>query len=299
MNKFKFIITFSATNYTMDFSKNIPSYLLKRQNILRLILFTASFALVFINLYEPFNVRHKFINVPDLEFLFYSSLIILTGVLVVVISRIIMYRLVQKGKNINLGNYLFWIALEIVSMSLFYTFYQIFILKDPPSFQDAIEVSIINTSLILLIPYSTSWLYFAWMDNKEQLEALTNAKEPQKETKGMVVFNDEKGIMRLSLKLKDVLYLQGADNYVTIYYNDHQKQEKFLLRNTLKQLENSLKQADIIRCHRSFMVNFKKVKLIERGKDGLRIKLDTIIPVEVPVSKTYVDSVFKLFGEHQ
>lgn len=281
----------------MDFSKNIPDYLLTRQNIIRLIIFTASFALVFINVYEPFNVRHKFIDIPDLEFLFYSSLIILTGVLVVVISRIMMYYRSQKDKKIKLGNYFLWIAFEIVSMSLFYTFYQIFILKDPPSFQHAIEVSIINTSLILLIPYSTTWLYFAWLDNKATLEQLQ--KGGKNENKGMIIFNDEKGLMRLSLKLDDLLYIKGADNYVTIFYNDHQKQEKFLLRNTLKQLEGSLLKVDTIRCHRSFMVNFRKVKLIERGKDGLRIKLDTTPPVEIPVSRTYIDSVFKLFGEHQ
>ncbi len=280
----------------MDFSKPIPLYLLKKQNIIRLILFTASFALIFINLYEPFNVRHKFINIPDLEFLFYSSLIILTGVLVVVISRIIMYYYTKNGHGIKLANYLFWIAAEIVSMSLFYTFYQIVILKDPPAFKEAIEVSIINTSLILLIPYTTSWLYFAWMDNKETLEQLKEGSNIN-EKKGMVVFNDEKGTMRLSLKIDDLLYLKGADNYVTIYYTNNQTQEKFLLRNTLKQLEEALKPMDVIRCHRSYMVNFNKVKLIERGKDGLRIRLDIQPIIEIPVSKTYTESVFSLFGQ--
>ena len=280
----------------MDFSKPIPTYLLSKRNIIRLILFTAAFALVFINIYAPFGVTTWF-EISKLELFIYSSLVILTGVLVVVISRIIMYQRAKRGRHIPLGQYLLWIAIEIVSMSLFYTFYELLILKDPRSFQDAFTISIQNTSLVLLLPYSTLWLYFAWLDNKEKLEQLTSEGNIAPETTGMIVFNDEKGSMRLSLKADDLLYLKGAENYVTIYYNDLEKQEKFLLRNTLKQLESSLKEMDVIRCHRSFMVNFKKVKLIERGKEGMKIKLDVQPPIEIPVSKTYSQTVFTHFGK--
>ncbi|MCU4163160.1 LytR/AlgR family response regulator transcription factor [Carboxylicivirga caseinilyticus] len=278
----------------MDFSRPIPGYLVKKQNIVRLILFTAAFALVFINIYSPFGVSSWF-NISKLELLFYSSLVILTGVLVVVISRIIMYQLAKRDVKISLGKYLIWIAIEIVSMSLFYTFYELLILKDPRSFEGAIKASIQNTSLVLLLPYSTLWLYFSWKDNKEKLEELKSETDISIEKKGMVIFNDDKGTMRLTLKLEDLLYLKGADNYVTIYYNDHQKQEKFLLRNTLKQLEESLRPHDIIRCHRSYMINFNKVKLIERSKEGLRIRLDVLPVIEIPISKTYSSEVFTLF----
>ncbi|WP_430811497.1 MULTISPECIES: LytR/AlgR family response regulator transcription factor [unclassified Carboxylicivirga] len=284
---------------TMDFSKSLPTYLLKKQNIIRLILFTAAFALVFINLYEPFDVR-KWItsyNISELEFFFYSSLIILTGVLVVVLSRVIMYHMAKHGNTISLGRYLIWIGVEIISMSLFYTLYEILILDDPRSFTDAFKISIQNTALVLLIPYTVTWLYFAWIDNKEKLEAMEEGKSDKKDPAGMVVFKDEKGTMRLTIKLEDLLYLQGADNYVTIHYSDHQSHEKFLLRNTLKQLESALKPMDVIRCHRSYMVNFQKVKLIERSKEGLKIKLNTQPLVKIPVSKTYTESIFELFSQ--
>jgi len=281
----------------MDFSQALPTYLLKKKNIIRLILFTAAFALVFINIYAPFGVTTWF-NISKLELFFYSSLVILTGVLVVVISRIIMYQSYRKEKKISLGAYFIWIAVEIISMSLFYTLYELLILADPRSFQEAFNVSILNTALVLLLPYTTTWLYFAWIDNKEKLEAIAeNDGEPQNQ-KGMVFFKDEKGTMRFSIKLDDLLYLQGADNYVTIYYSDHQKHEKFLLRNTLKKLETTLQPLDVVRCHRSYMVNFRKVKLIERTKEGLRIKLNTQPFIEIPISKTYTESLFNLFGQN-
>ncbi len=282
---------------TMDFSKPIPSYLLEKRNSIRLILFTAGFALLFINVYSPFGVTTWF-NISRLELFVFSSLVILTGVLVVVISRIIMYQWGKKGRVIPLGNYLLWIAVEIVSMSLFYTLYELFILKDPRPALEAFKVSMQNTALVLLLPYSVLWLYFSWQDKKMKLDALTEEQEKMPETKGMVLFRDEKGVMRFSIKNDDLLYLKGADNYVTIYYSDHQHQKHFLLRNTLKNMEESLRAMDVVRCHRSYMVNFQKVKIIEREKTGLRIKLDTLPALEVPVSKTYVESVFQLFGQH-
>jgi hypothetical protein len=280
----------------MDLSKAIPSFLLKKKNIVSLILFTAAFALVFINIYHPFNVSNWF-SISKTELFFYSSLVILTGVLVVVISRVIMYQSAKRGRHISIGNYLNWIAIEIISMSLFYTLYELYILHDPRPFEEAFKVSIQNTALVLLIPYTVTWLYFAWIDNKEQLEAIAERGIDKTERSGMVLFKDEKGTMRLSIKLDDLLYLQGADNYVTIHYSDHQKHEKFLLRNTLKQMESSLNPLNIVRCHRSFMVNFQKVKLIERTKEGLRIKLNSQPSIEVPVSKTYTETIFQLFGQ--
>jgi len=209
-----------------------------------------------------------------------------------------MYQLTKKGKLISIGRYLIWIAVEIISMSLFYTLYELVILHDPRAFDEAFKISIQNTALVLLIPYTVSWLYFAWIDNKEKLEAIEEGSLEKSDPSGMVIFKDEKGTMRLSIKIEDLLYLQGADNYVTIFYADHLKHEKFLLRNTLKQLESTLKPLEVVRCHRSYMVNFQKVKLIERTKEGLRIKLNTQPLIEVPVSKTYTESIFQLFGQN-
>ncbi len=282
----------------MDFSKPIPSYLLEKGNIVRLILLTAGFALLFINLYTPFGSKNWIPEVSDMKFFFYSNLIILTGVLVVVISRIVMYYAVKKGARISLANYLLWIAVEIVSMSLFYAVYEQFIIiKDTRSFVEVFKASLFNTSLVLLLPYSTLWLYFSWRDkNKKLNQLIKDDAKPATETFGMVHFKDDKGNLRFSLKHQDLLYLKGADNYVTIYYTDHQKVEHIMLRSTLRQLEDELRDFNIVRCHRSFMANMNRVKLIEREKDGLMLRLDHTTTIEVPVSKTYIQDVFKLFG---
>lgn len=265
-----------------------------KRNIIRLILLTASFALIFINLYSPFGATGWF-NISKLEFFIYSSLVILTGVCVVVISRVILYQWVKRGHAISLGNYLIWIMCEIISMAMFYTLYEHWLLNDPRPFQEIFKVSLLNTSLVLLLPYSVLWLYFSWHDKTLKLNALAEEENRSEEPRGMIHFKDDKGNLRFSVKQQDVLYLKGTDNYVTIYYRDQPQMAHFMIRNTLKQLEEELRPQKIIRCHRSYMANIDLVKLIERDKDGLHIRMDFHQQIDIPVSKSYMDDIFKLF----
>ena len=290
----------------MDLNQKIPAYITDKKNIVRLILFTAIFGLIFINIYSPFEVNtwiyraaERF-NIHNLKLLLFvsSSLIILTGVLVVVVSRIVLYHMTKRGANITIGRYLIWIAIEIFAMSMFYTLYEKIFLNDPRKFIEAYKVSVQNTALILLLPYSITWLYFSWIDKNKLLERLKEGGDNYTDFKDMVTFHDEKGTMRLSLKLIDLLYIQAADNYVTIVYNHHNKLAKYMLRSSLKLIESELSSLPLIRCHRSFMVNFEKVKIIRREKDGLKIELDSIPPSEIPISKTYMEDVFKAFGHN-
>lgn len=277
----------------IDIQKPIPSYLIDKRNIVRLILLTALFALVFINIYAPFGVATWY-NVTKLELFAYSSLVILTGVLVVVISRIIMY-LSSKRLTIHIWQYLIWVMAEVFFMAMFYTLFEKLILDDKRFVVDIFEASAKNTALVLLLPYSILWLYFSWIEKKQQLIKLTEQPEKVDISKNMIPFHDEKGELRFSLKLENFIYLESADNYVNIYYLDKGKTVRFTLRNTIKRLEESLARTSIIRCHRSYMVNFDKVKILRKDKDELCLELDVPSTIALPVSKTYIESVMETF----
>jgi hypothetical protein len=291
----------------MDLSQKLPKYHTEKKNIVRLIFFTAVFALIFINIYSPFEITTWFIDEApswlkrvklEVLLLIYTSLIILTGVLVVVISRIVMYHMTKRRGSITVAQFLIWIAFEIVFMAAFYAVYEKLFLNEPRSFIDSYKVSIQHTALVLLFPYSVLWLYFSWNEKNKQLQKIADSGESSFDSMDMVTFRDEKGTMRLSIKLDDLLFLQAADNYVTIVYKHQDKQAKYLLRSSLKVIQEELKQLPLIRCHRSYIVNFEKVKIIRREKDGLRLELETTTPNEIPVSKTYVEEVFNAFGEN-
>jgi hypothetical protein len=235
---------------------------------------------------------------PDLVLFVSSSLIILTGVLVVVVSRIILYHVTKRFGNITLSRYFIWIALEVILMALFYAMYEKIFLKDLSSFLKAFKISIQNTALVLLLPYSISWLYFSWIDKNKMLEKLKEGDISSGEHKEMIVFYDENGTMRMSIKFSELLFLQAADNYVNIVYNNQDKLSKYMLRSSLKLIDESHKEFPLVRCHRSYMVNFDKVKIIQREKEGLKIILDAPIEQEIPVSKTYIEEVFNAFGQN-
>jgi hypothetical protein len=280
----------------IDFQKPLPPYLNEKRNIVRLILFTSLFALVFINIYSPFGVD-KWFNLTNLQFLTYSSLIILAGVLVVVLSRIIMFQ-VCKRHIINIWEYLLWIFTEVFFMALFYALFEKLFLDDKRIFSDLVKLSARNTSLVLLLPYSVSWLYFSWRDKKEQIDRLADVQTFSANTRNMIPFYDDKGVLKFSIKKENLLYLESAENYVNICYLNKGTVSKYLLRDTLKKIEEGFSGTEIIRCHRSYMVNFDKVKVIRRDKDGLKLELDNPLVIDLPVSKTYVNSVMQTFSKY-
>lgn len=275
--------------------KKIPSYIYEKQNIISLILLTALFALVFINIYKPFS-SSSWYNVSEFKFFVFSSLIILTGVLVVVISRIVMYYWGRKHGITYIG-YALWIFLEIFFMALFYTIYTIY-LNPEREYMAAFKESAINTSLVLLLPYSALHLYFSYKEKERQLSLLADEKEEAASKQDVFSFYDEKNELRLSIKGTNLLYLESADNYVCIWYLNKGALTKFMLRNTLKTIEEKLEYTNVLRCHRSFMVNFDQAKVIRREKDGAYIDFGIEGVPDIPISRTYSEKVTRWFINH-
>ena len=177
-------------------------------------------------------------------------------------------------------------------------------------------------ALILLVPYVFSWMYAALKvkrDIEDDAVVQTKASEmddtksdmaksisetelllkEQPETKHNIVnFSDEKGQLKLSVDIDNLLYIESADNYVNIYYSNKGKFSRFMLRSTLKSIEDTFSDCDLVRCHRSYVVNFNKVKVLRKEKMGLFLDLDFDKAPEIPVSKTYAESVINLFSKH-
>jgi len=279
----------------IDLNNKLPGYLTEKGNIVTTILFTAGFALLFLNIYTPFGVTSWFeVSKPTL--FLYASGVILAGVLVVAISRVIMYHAVRRGRLLKIWHYLAWVASEILSMALFFTLFEIVILDDSRAFPELLGRSVRHTSLTLLLPYTMLWLWFSWNDSKLRLRQISEQPDGSGQN-AMIPFRDEKGLLRISLLRSDILYLQGSDNYVTVWYQAQNKVTKFMLRNTLRTMEDELKQESVIRCHRSYLVNIGKVKLIRREKEGLTLELDSTPASTVPVSRTYMYEVLTAFGQ--
>jgi hypothetical protein len=278
----------------------IPTYLYEKSNIIRLVLLTATFALLFINIFQPFNSRNWY-NVPDYKYFIFASLIVLVGMLVVVVSRLIMLKYAKKH-DILYWQYGAWIVAEIIAMSLFYSLFTKYIPAQNANrdFTEIFKESTKNTSLILLLPYSILWLYFSWREKNTQLQKMAMAEQSKDiPKKSLIAFPDEKGELRISIMLDNLLYIDSADNYATIHYLNKSKLSHFLIRNSLKWMEENLtKESPLVRCHRSYVVNLDKVKVLRKTKDGIFLELDTDNTPDIPVSKTYYELVMNKFSKY-
>ncbi len=200
----------------------------------------------------------------------------------------------SRKKRLMLFQYLLWIAIEIFFMSLFYTLYS----HSVDTTKDIIQTfksSVKNTSLVLLLPYSVSWLYFSWIDKSKKLEELEEGHSQETYSSHMVPFTDEKGEVKLTVNSENLLYLEAADNYINVHYLIKGTLSSFMIRNSLKNIEQSLsnQHQTVIRCHRSYMVNVEKVKIMRREKKGVFIELEGDKVKNIPVSKTYIEQLTK------
>ncbi len=218
---------------------------------------------------------------------------LLTGVLVVVLSRIILFHW-GKRHAITVRAYAIWIVLEIFFMSLFYTIYTL-VLNPEREYMEVFNDSAVNTSLVLLLPYSVLHLYFSYKEKERQLRLLEENQTEAAVRQSVFSFYDEKNELRLSVKRSNLLYLESADNYVCIWYLNKGQLTKFMLRNSLKAIEESLADTNVLRCHRSFMVNFDQVKVIRREKEGVYLELGIVKVPDIPISKTYSEKVTRWF----
>ncbi|RZL29414.1 MAG: LytTR family transcriptional regulator, partial [Pedobacter sp.] len=79
----------------------------------------------------------------------------------------------------------------------------------------------------------------------------------------------------------DIIYVEGMQNYVTIYTAN----EKIITLQTMKKTEEQLPSSQFIRVHKSFIVAINKINSIERN----RIQ---IADQSIALGETYRDTFY-------
>lgn len=280
----------------MDFfSQPIPRYLLTKRSLTIMVISAAAFAFFFVIIYKPFNVEH-WAEVSQFVFVACVLGIVLLGMSIAAISRVIMCYYAKKH-SVSYLEYVVWVFVELVLMSVAFT-----ICSTLTGVQfdiwEAFERSLVNTSLILLIPYIISITAFTLQDRNRRLREIEEdydkvMQERAVGTKGLVSFYDERGELQLSVNRGNLLYIESADNYIYIWYMKNNLPKKLMLRNTLKRTAELLADTNVMRCHRGYMVNMEQVKVLRREKDNFYLELGIEGVRDIPVSKTYGDAVLK------
>lgn len=94
----------------------------------------------------------------------------------------------------------------------------------------------------------------------------------------------KKGSSLIKLKLRDIIYIEALENYVTLNTND----DKFTIHFTMKAIENQLPSGVFIRVHRSFIINKSTIQAIK--ENSLDLSIGGSIR-NIPVGKSFRDSL--------
>jgi DNA-binding LytR/AlgR family response regulator len=92
----------------------------------------------------------------------------------------------------------------------------------------------------------------------------------------------KKGSSLVKLKLKEIIFVEALENYVTL----NTREEKFTIHFTMKAIENQLPAGIFVRVHRSFIINKNLIQAIKENTLDLIVG-DTIKCI--PVGKSYRD----------
>ena len=304
--KFAIMTNHNKKKYTLRFgNQDLPSFLVTKENIRRLIIFTTIYSLIFINLFRPFNSDSWIPGINNFNYFLYSSLMVLVGLILISASRMIMYFFVKK---ISIGylEYILWIFAEITVLAVFYIFLahkvgfiDNYIQQNPTlvyweAIFEIFRKAIANTTWMLLIPYIISFLY---LYNEHLIRNVVNTAEGGKE-RNIIKFKDEKDEIRFTIASEKVVFIESSDNYCVIKYLNNDKISDFILRNSLKRLSSELENTSIQRCHRSYMINFEHVASLKKDNSEISFEFDIPNIKEIPISKSYNEKIMELFVVH-
>jgi len=113
----------------------------------------------------------------------------------------------------------------------------------------------------------------------------------------MFNFYDERGEIKLSVKPENLYYIETADNYVQVHYQNLGKMQVLMVRNSMKNIEWRFKDTDLVRCHRSYLVNLKQVQMVRRVEGEMQLDFNNEKISPLPVSRAYADQVMKYFAK--
>ena len=253
------------------------------KNRLFLVVFILVYSILFLNLFVPFNINNWVNTYEKSQFIYLSSYGIIGG-LGIAFSQFYL-RKWFKIEQFVIKQFIIWSLFELFFLTVILTI----IYGDINQFSNLFSellFTLKHTFLIVVIPYSIALLILTLLKYKSELVELKNHKRKVVLSSETINFKDEKGTIKLTMLLSDLIYIESTDNYVYIYYISNKELKKELLRNSLKNLEIDFKKVPVKRCHRSYMVNLENMTLVKRTGQKIEIKLK-YLPIFIPISRSY------------
>jgi fumarate reductase subunit D len=244
------------------------------------------FVLLFTIYYRPYGV-YDVLHMEHASFAFNATILFCIVLVSISITRGWLY-LIAKYREIPKTAYLLWCIGETLAASLFITMYIVLMDKEAEPFFELAGSSFIMMSATCIYPYGFLWLGL-------ELYARDNEDHPVQEDHSLIRFHDEYGKLRFVIAPDVLIFIKSEDNYVQIHYLDKGRPKKFILRSSMRALEETLEKHGLIRCHRSYFINPSFIRIVHRDESGLIVAdLNQDGYESIPISRKYQDAITKL-----
>ncbi len=102
----------------------------------------------------------------------------------------------------------------------------------------------------------------------------------------------------LAVDPQDISFVQASDNYCTVHWYDSGILKNKMLRQTLKNIETQLLPfKNIVRCHKTFMVNLNQELMITGNARAYFIENKTL-PIRIPISRAKSKAILDLVAKN-
>lgn len=287
----------------VDQSRNLAEigwFLTQRQSIVHFLLLVLFFTVLLVVFGGQSSLIARTTQLTTLNPQLQVAITALVGVVLLTVSRFSL-RALNRRQSISHMGYLLWLLVELVveiaSMSLV-----LWQLSGGGKLQLAALAADLLLSIIVVesLPYVIAFQAYRLREERAEVARLQSLLESQSfassssdtPPEGNINFFDKAGRLSFSILASSVLYVEAADNYVNIHYLKEGREETFILHNTMKLLEDTLSDTQLMRCHRGYMVNMANVKLLRREHAQLLLELEGCAK-NIPVTKTYAAAIME------
>lgn len=278
--------------YFCTMKRLIPKYLVEADNLVLTVVITGLFSIAFLTMYTPFSDSAWF-NLREADKFILTICTFSTGILLVVISKVLMYYRNLKSR-LKVWEYILWNIAEIIIIATGYTAVTHTLIGN---YSAILPKAVAVSTLLIVIPSAAIGLAAAKRDRNRILKVISSkdilSDELPKNDNDLVHITDNNGNLKLSLRIDNLLYIESQDNYIKVYYTSQDKLQSYLVRCKLKTIEESFKGGKLVRCHRSYILNTDKVKVLRKVQNTYVAELDHPGTTPIPVSKKY----FELFTD--
>lgn len=277
----------------------IPDSYFKGNTLATNILLIPLYAFFFLIGAKPYHLD-TFMQVTQDQLAFRAAIMASIEIVVTLISRLSML-LVRSKHQINYTGFIIWELLEGLAIAMFCTLFVWLMDNRTMLYMELLPKLFIITFSILVFPYIIIALLAEIKDrdirlakDKVTIEKYATGQIGREDS--TLPFLDDKKSLKLAVTANAILYIEAADNYVNICYLNNDKLVRFPLRSSMRSIEQICEANNIVRCHRSYYVNLRKVRAIQKGQDGLFAELTYAAAPHIPVSVTYSETVTGKFS---